>query len=114
MNMKLQIIYGIFISNGMLFDYLRNVYLSTNYHHLGPSGAFKLWLKANIIENIGKLNQLEYKTNYTIIIIIRVETGFECDHLHHGNVELARVQRIQEQDRDVNNIFTIFGENLRL
>ena len=64
MNMKLQIIYGIFISNGMLFDYLRNVYLSTNYHHLGPSGAFKLWLKANIIENIGKLNQLEYKTNY--------------------------------------------------
>ena len=97
MTMKIHTVYGIVVTAfPMIYDPACNIYISRQYNLLGLDVAFDLWVKANIMENLGEKNLLIYCTLliYHIIFIHRCQTVLELDHLHYGHDTLAGVHRV--------------------
>ena len=90
--MKIHTIYGIVVTAfPMIYDPACNIYISRQYNLLGLEGAFDLWIKANIMENLGEQKLYFIDISY---YIHRRQTVLELDHLHHGHGTLAGVHRV--------------------
>ena len=56
MDIKLNYVYALVVSQVVLFDQTKNVFIEIFYESLGPEKAFHIWWLGFLVENLGWCN----------------------------------------------------------